>query len=95
MQAKGKVPVHRPPNSLRIFSMSCDRRQFLRSCAVTGVALEAGLFAEDSQATTGPVLSIAHYKTSPAEPDAIAEEARNLTRQAINVLGGMSRFVSR
>jgi len=42
-----------------------------------------------------PALSIAHYKSSPAEPDGIAEEARRLTRQAIEALGGMSRFVSK
>jgi len=42
-----------------------------------------------------PVLSIAHYKTSPADPDGIAEEARRLTRQAVDVLGGIGRFVSK
>jgi uncharacterized protein (DUF362 family) len=40
-------------------------------------------------------LSIAHYKTSPAAPDGIAEEARRLTRAAIDSLGGMGRFVSK
>jgi uncharacterized protein (DUF362 family) len=40
-------------------------------------------------------LSIAHYKSSPAEPDGIAEEARRLTRQAVEALGGMKRFVSK
>ena len=40
-------------------------------------------------------LSIAHYKNSPVEPDGIAEEARRLTRQAIEALGGMNRFVSK
>jgi uncharacterized protein (DUF362 family) len=40
-------------------------------------------------------LSIAHYKSSPAEPDGIAEEARRLTRQAVEALGGMNRFVSK
>ena len=42
-----------------------------------------------------PALSIAHYKSSPAEPDGIAEEARRLTRQALEALGGMNRFVSK
>jgi len=42
-----------------------------------------------------PALSIAHYKTSPTDPDGIAEEARRLTRQAIDALGGMGRFVSK
>jgi uncharacterized protein (DUF362 family) len=40
-------------------------------------------------------MSIAHYKSSPAEPDGIAEEARRLTRQALEALGGMNRFVSK
>lgn len=38
---------------------------------------------------------IAHYKSPPAEPDGIAEEAKRLTRSAIDSLGGMGRFVSR
>jgi uncharacterized protein (DUF362 family) len=42
-----------------------------------------------------PALSIAHYKSSPAEPDGIAEEAKRLTRQGIEALGGMNRFVSK
>jgi len=42
-----------------------------------------------------PALSIAHYKGSPADPDGIAEEARRLTRQALESLGGMGRFVSK
>jgi uncharacterized protein (DUF362 family) len=40
-------------------------------------------------------LSIAHYKSSPADPDGIAEEAKRLTRQAVDALGGMGRFVSK
>jgi len=42
-----------------------------------------------------PSLSIAHYRSSAAEPDGVAEEARRLTRQAIEALGGMNRFVSK
>jgi len=42
-----------------------------------------------------PVLSIARYKSSPVEPDGIAEEAKRLTRQAITALGGMNSFVSK
>jgi uncharacterized protein (DUF362 family) len=49
----------------------------------------AGLLA------AGPAISIAHYRSSPHAPDGIAEEARRLTQQAINTLGGMNRFVSR
>ena len=42
-----------------------------------------------------PSLSIAHFKSSPAEADGIAQEAKRLTRQAVEALGGMSRFVSK
>ena len=42
-----------------------------------------------------PALSIAHYQSSPMDPDGIAEEARRLTRQALEALGGMNRFVSK
>lgn len=73
-----------------------SRRSFLKTCALTGAALKLGPFALDAlAATTGPSLSIAHYRTSPQAADAIAEEARRLTREAINGLGGMGRFVSR
>ena len=44
---------------------------------------------------SAPALSIAHYKSSPAAADGIAEEARRLTRGAIDALGGMGRFVSK
>ncbi len=40
-------------------------------------------------------LAIAHYKAPAAAADAIAEEARRLTRAAIDSLGGMGRFVSK
>lgn len=42
-----------------------------------------------------PALAIARYKSSPAAPDGIAEEARRLTRAGIEALGGMGRFVSK
>jgi uncharacterized protein (DUF362 family) len=45
-------------------------------------------------AAPSPALAIAHYKNSPTDPDGIAEEAKRLTRNAIDALGGMSRFVS-
>lgn len=73
-----------------------SRRSFLKTCALTGAALKLGPFALDAlAATTGPSLSIAHYRTSPQAAGAIAEEAKRLTREAINGLGGMGRFVSR
>jgi len=59
------------------------RREFLSSAAAAGMA------------PAGPSLAIAHSRTSPAAPEAIADEARRLTEQAIAALGGMNRFVSR
>ncbi len=68
------------------------RRGFLEQCAAAGCAL----FAADARAAaSGPALAIAHYR-SPAQPaEAIAEEARRLTREAVAALGGMNRFVAR
>ncbi len=56
----------------------------------TGLLSSASLSAPPT-----PSLSIAHFKSSPAEADGIAEEAKRLTRQAVEALGGMSRFVSK
>jgi uncharacterized protein (DUF362 family) len=42
-----------------------------------------------------PALAIAHFRSPAAAPEAIAGEARKLTRRAVEALGGMSRFVSR
>ncbi len=73
-----------------------SRREFLATCAMAGAALKLGTFAADAAtAQNGPALSIAHFRTSPQSPDAIADEARRLTREALNGLGGMGRFVSR
>ena len=73
-----------------------SRRDFLAACAAAGAALKLGPFALDAlAANTGPALSIAHFRTSPQDANAIAEEARRLTREAVNGLGGMSRFISR
>lgn len=74
----------------------CSRRKFLQVCAMAGAALKLGPFAEDALAApAGPALSIAHYKSSPTAAEAIAEEARRLTTEAVNALGGMGRFISR
>jgi uncharacterized protein (DUF362 family) len=62
---------------------------------LAGAALESGLFHFPTHAAAGINMSIARYKTSPAAPDGIAEEARRLTRQSIDALGGMSRFISK
>ena len=71
--------------------MDCDRRTFLKAFAVSGVAA-SGL---KGFAAIPPSMSIAKYNSSPAAPDGVAEEARQLTRQAIDALGGMGRFVSK
>lgn len=72
------------------------RRDFLKNCALVGAAMQLGSFATDSlAANAGPALSIAHYRTSPQAPEAITEEARRLTQEALNGLGGMGRFVSK
>ncbi len=65
--------------------MSVSRRQFVASVAAAGAPRGAG----------GPGMAAAHYKNPAGATDAIAEEARRLTRAAIDALGGMGRFVSR
>ncbi len=76
--------------------MENNRRQFLATCAMAGVGYATSRFLTRSAfAQDTPVMSIARYKNSPAEADAIAEEAEKLTRAAIDALGGMSKFVSK
>ncbi len=73
-----------------------DRRDFLKAGVLAGAGLGMGLLGSDSlRAVPAPSMSVAHYRSSPTEPDGIAEEARRLTRQAIEALGGMNRFVSK
>ncbi|MCU0243043.1 MAG: DUF362 domain-containing protein, partial [Vicinamibacteria bacterium] len=76
---------------------SNDRRQFLGTCALASASLCGGLVSKLAAAApaTGAKLSIARYKVSPQDPEGVAEEARRLTRKAIEGLGGMARFVSR
>ncbi|HMD72081.1 MAG TPA: DUF362 domain-containing protein [Bryobacteraceae bacterium] len=69
--------------------MDFSRRQFL-----TSAASAAGL-ARGALAAAVPSPAVAHYKSPAAAPEAIAEEARRLTRAAIGALGGMGRFVSK
>jgi uncharacterized protein (DUF362 family) len=71
-----------------------SRREFLATCAAAGAALKLGPFALDA-AAAGPALSIAHFRSSPADAAAIADEARRLTREAVNGLGGMGRYIAR
>jgi len=74
-----------------------DRRDFLRAGVTAGAGLGISLLRpQPLVASPQPsALSIAHYKSSPADPDGIAEEAKRLTRQAVDALGGMGRFVSK
>ena len=61
------------------------RRQFVISAAAAAAPALAA----------APSLAIARAKVLAAAPEAIAEEARRLTRAAVDALGGMGRFVSR
>ncbi|MGA2073632.1 MAG: DUF362 domain-containing protein [Terriglobia bacterium] len=74
-----------------------DRRDFLRAGVTAGAGFGISLLGPRPLVSSPqlPALSIARYKTSPTDPDGIAEEARRLTRQAIDALGGMGRFVSK
>ena len=74
-----------------------DRRNFLKAGVTAGAGFGVGLLGPQSliPSPQPSALSIAHYKSSPADPDGIAEEAKRLTRQAIDALGGMGRFVSK
>ncbi|UWZ83606.1 DUF362 domain-containing protein [Occallatibacter riparius] len=74
-----------------------SRRDFLKTCALIGAAMQLGEFASPDAiaATAGPALSIAHYRSSPQDAAAIAEEARRLTIEAVNGLGGLGRFIGK
>jgi len=73
-----------------------NRRTFLKQAAAVGAGMQAGLLSPGlAKAATASKMSIARYRSSPTEPDGIAEEAQRLTRRAIQDLGGMSRFVSK
>ena len=73
--------------------MDFSRRQFLTSAAAAAAAGSAP--GADAPPSAVPSLAVAHYGHAATAPDAIAEEARRLTRAAIGALGGMGRFVSR
>jgi uncharacterized protein (DUF362 family) len=76
-------------------AFECDRRTFLKACALAGTAVETAAFGLDAPAAPAPLMSVAKYRSSPTAPDGVAEEAKRLTRQAIDALGGMGRFVSK
>lgn len=74
----------------------CNRRYFIRKCAITGAGLHStAMLPNLAWSADSPVMSIAKCKESPKEAEGIAEEAKALTRKAIDALGGMKRFVSK
>jgi len=76
--------------------MHNSRREFLKTCAKIGAAMQLGELApSESLGAEMPALSIAHYRSSPLATDAIAEEARRLTQEAIHALGGIGRFIAK
>jgi uncharacterized protein (DUF362 family) len=72
-----------------------DRRWFLKACAFAGIGLPAGWTGQTVEAAARTVLSIARARSAPKDAAAIAKQARQLTRRAIEGLGGMKRIVSR
>ena len=73
-----------------------ERRTFLKSCVVLGAGVQSGLWMPLPGWTADTAkMSIVRYKEQPVETDGVAEEAERLTRKAIELLGGMSRFISK
>lgn len=70
-----------------------DRRNFIKTGAVSIGALtlarDVSLFG-----STDAKMSIIKYGSSPTDDAGIAKEAEELTRKAVEALGGMGRFVS-
>ncbi len=84
------------PSEVKIRMSEYKRRTFLQTCALAGASLQAGLvnplaFASENKAP----MSIAKYKSSPTDEEAIVEEAEKLTRAAIDAIGGMSKYISK
>jgi uncharacterized protein (DUF362 family) len=72
-----------------------SRRDFLKAATLAGAGTGLGLAGPATVFAAAPAMAIARYKSSPAAPDGIAEEARRLTRAAVDALGGIGRFVSK
>ncbi len=87
-------------------SVAINRRLFLETAAL-GLLAACGDNKGPSVAQTEPTapasvdpstlpkLSIVTWQTPQEDKEAIREEARRLTTEALNALGGMSRFISR
>jgi uncharacterized protein (DUF362 family) len=61
----------------------------------TAFGLGSLLLPDTPSVAAASRLAIAKAKLSPKDTDGIAQEARRLTRAAVDALGGMKRFVSR
>jgi len=74
-----------------------SRRRWLQVGALLGAGLQTKKWDALSMAAVPdrPAMSIVKYRSSPLDPEGVAEEARRLAKKAIEVLGGMPRFVSR
>ncbi|MGC4051429.1 MAG: DUF362 domain-containing protein [Paludibaculum sp.] len=77
-----------------------SRRGLLESAAAAGLRLGFGASVVSpalmwAAPGGGPSMAISKYKSSPAGKEAVAEEARQLTTQVVNAMGGMSRFVAK
>jgi uncharacterized protein (DUF362 family) len=75
--------------------MDFSRRRFLTSAAAAAAGAGWPVAGAGGLAAAASNMAVARYKSPQAAPDAVAEEARRLTRAAIGALGGMGRFVSR
>jgi uncharacterized protein (DUF362 family) len=71
-----------------------DRRVFLKSALVGVVSAGFNLSHSTHALASRKQLAIARYKAPSEDGEAVSEEARRLTRAAIQALGGMNRFVS-
>jgi uncharacterized protein (DUF362 family) len=74
--------------------IDCNRRVFLKTALASAAVQELMPGSRLWAASGQPELSIMRYGSSPTEPEGIQEEARRLTRSAIEALGGMGRFIA-
>src|SRR5690349_15230050 len=77
-----------------------SRREFLEATAAAGLrwGLGGGIAAPGltwAAPTSGPSMAIAKYKSPSQAKQPIAEQARPMTTQAINAMGGIGRFVAK
>ncbi|MCP4640178.1 MAG: DUF362 domain-containing protein [bacterium] len=68
------------------------RRNFLKGAAVAGGAVALGGAAAEAQAAGSP-MAIARWQGDPVAEDKVNAMAARLTKEAVDALGGMARFV--